>query len=218
MKFLHLSSMTKRESEDLVGKICRQAWELALKCTNFEIEFKQILPKSLKTASKKDLMKLIEYRKAVKKAKELKIEIKNPSIEHAGILMDELLTHAIENKLDIKLVSGRLEKNFYDSLMPKFEDAVKAGCKVDVLVGCGESSKIENKALYKLLNNPGRASAHYIEDKSIIHFMLAGDSAYRVEINKEYKTAIGHFDNTTIGEVLSKKFEEYAKNKTTNYF
>tara|TARA_R110000803_G_scaffold141465_1_gene207901 strand:+ start:70 stop:513 length:444 start_codon:yes stop_codon:yes gene_type:complete len=115
MKFLHLSSMTKRESEDLVGKICRQAWELALKCTNFEIEFKQIktpkqlrgywrlvvlatpylkesygnidnkdeasdfikmlsgfhkevetktkkilLPKSLKTASKKDLMKLIE--------------------------------------------------------------------------------------------------------------------------------------------------------------
>ena len=49
MKFLHLSSMTKRESEDLVGKICRQAWELALECTSFQVEFKRIkTPKQLR--------------------------------------------------------------------------------------------------------------------------------------------------------------------------
>jgi hypothetical protein len=152
------------------------------------------------------------YRKAVKKAKELKMEIKNPSIDHAGILMDELLQYAIDEKLPIKLVSGCLKKDFYANLSDKFREALDAKCKIEVLVECDKDDKIENKELYKILNNSENASIHTIkEDNSVIHFMLIGDSAYRVETSKEYKTAIGHFDNCSIGELLLNRFNKYKQ-------
>lgn len=152
------------------------------------------------------------YRNAIKKAKELKIEIKNPSIEHAGILIDELLEYAIEEKLAVKLVSGCLQKDFYDCLVGKFEKALVAGCKIDTLIECGEEEKIESKKLYELLQSSNNSTVNRLEkNDAVMHFMLVGDAAYRAETDKEYKTAIGHFDNKTIGDILLKKFDEYKQ-------
>tara|TARA_R110000868_G_C10972986_1_gene771093 strand:+ start:2171 stop:2425 length:255 start_codon:yes stop_codon:yes gene_type:complete len=74
-----------------------------------------------------------EFRKSVLKAKKLGIEIKNPSIEQAPILIDELLNHAIKNKLPIRIV----DKDFklYLPFVEKFKKAMNAGCEIHIVKG-----------------------------------------------------------------------------------
>jgi hypothetical protein len=168
------------------------------------------------STTKDTTQELENYRKAVKKAKELKIEIRNPSIEHAGILMDELLNYAIEQKMPVKLVSGCLEDKFYNGLKDKFKKALDSNCEISVLVACKEN-EIQNKDLYDFLRTNNNASIKTIDESDVvIHFMLVGNAAYRVETSKEYKTAIGHFDNNAIGELLLSRFKEYSNKEFIN--
>lgn len=157
---------------------------------------------------------LENYRDSVKKLRKLKLEISNPSIEHAGVLMEELLDYAIEEKMPIKLVSGCLKGDFYQSLISKFKKALDKDIHIDVLVECDEEKNIENKELLSLLKDNANSSITAIpKSDKIINFLLIGNSAYRVETNKEYKTAKGHFDNKIVGGFLEIEFEHYKKLK-----
>tara|TARA_R110000782_G_scaffold146133_1_gene238871 strand:- start:1632 stop:1880 length:249 start_codon:yes stop_codon:yes gene_type:complete len=73
-----------------------------------------------------------EFRKSVRKAKKLGLEIKNPSVEMAPILIEEMLDHAIENKLDIKIVTDNLD--LYEPFLDKFKKAINVGCKIEVII------------------------------------------------------------------------------------
>ena len=75
-----------------------------------------------------------EQRKVILKAKKVGCEIKNPSTEQAPILIDELLNHAIKNKLPIRIV----DKDFklYLPFVEKFKKAINAGCEIHFVKGC----------------------------------------------------------------------------------
>ena len=130
----------------------------------------------------------IEFRKSVIKAKKLGVEMKNPSIDNAHILIDELLNHAIENQLPIAIaVSNDVNLNLYVQHFGKINEAKQHH-------SCPVSMYITNQG-------------DYVEN-----FILVGESSYRIETNKECQTAIGHFNNKLIGELL---LNQILKHKDT---
>ena len=58
----------------------------------------------------------------------------NEDVYHAWYLFKVILQRAPKNKYPIRIICGQLRKDFYESLGPYADDAMKKGCSLDVYV------------------------------------------------------------------------------------
>lgn len=164
-------------------------------------------------------VKMKEYKDIVEQArKERSINpISNSSFNHALIVIENLFEMAIEDKIDIKIVSGCLQNNFYENLIPKAQNILDLGCRIDVITLCPIEALEHNKFKHLLNNYNTQTSILCLKEKeeapSIPHFMLVGKTGYRIEFNDENKIAEGCFNNELVGNFLEEQFCRLKENE-----
>lgn len=121
--------------------------------------------------------------------------IENASIEHAAILIKNLLTAAGEDKSEVSIVSGQLAEKFYGPLTKNIEAVMEAGCSVKVIALC-EQDLVFGNPFFSAVNNHslGKGLALPGANADAVHFLVAGNT-YRVEVDDEAKKAYASFND-----------------------
>ncbi len=133
--------------------------------------------------------------------------IHNASKDHAQVLIEKLIDFAIKKKVDIKIVSGHLTNDFYNLFNEKIATALEAGCKVSVIVL--RPLELAKNKFAETVRNHSRGSCKQIADGiNAPHFILIGDSAFRLEENHEEAKAIASFKNSHIGDILNNLYKK----------
>lgn len=132
--------------------------------------------------------------------------ISNGSLEHAKILVKYLFRLAIEEKQDVKIMTGSLQADFYDNFSAEAKNLLNQGNRISVISLCQPKC---GRFFDAVKENP-RGSIAIAGEKmeSIPHFVLVGNSAYRLETDDYRKSAIGVFNNTDVGSFLAEMFDE----------
>lgn len=145
---------------------------------------------------------------------ELNRDIENSAFEHAEILAIYLLKAAKKFSEDVRIVSGSLNTNFYEQLIPLIQDILNKR-KVKVIVADCDVDLANNK-FAELIETSPNGKLYYNANKhiKIPHFILVGKNKYRFETNHASTKAVGNFNNYRIGELLYDAFESYT-NKVT---
>ena len=137
--------------------------------------------------------------------------IENASTEYAAILLDNLFAYAKDEKVkDIRIVSGRLFRGVFDKLVDQVKAVLDAGCSVKVITLC-PSSEVEKTPFYETVANHehGDVASLGKDTNSEKHFIVVGDSSYRLETDDNVSSAIASFnDRNGAVPLLKKKFEE----------
>lgn len=128
--------------------------------------------------------------------------ITNASISHAFILADELFQYAIDKRLDVRIVSGTLEVDFYDRLVGKAERILEAGNRIEIVVERFDDTNISNHAFYKLVKNHGKGLVVVSPITNTPHFILVGNKAFRLETSHKAKEAVASFNDNALGTIL----------------
>lgn len=123
--------------------------------------------------------------------------IRNFSSENAKIIMENLIELAINAKLDVRLITGVLANNTYDSLATHFERALGAVNRVKIIILDKMNADLENNNTYKMVRKHpnGRILCLSENAGSYPHFMLIGSVAYRIEVDDRTKEAYACFDD-----------------------
>lgn len=162
---------------------------------------------------KDDFVELVEKSREKKSSQ----TIYNASIEHAEVLLKNLFKVAIDNKKDVKIVSGNLNDDFYKKLVDDARKAFEKGCKVSLIV-LNQKVDLKDNAFANAVKN--NASGEVLQQTKsttcfLPHFMLVGKDAFRIEKDHEQTKAIASFNDQEIGTVLYESFEE-LKSKITH--
>ena len=74
--------------------------------------------------------------------------------------------------------------------------------------------KCDSGDFFNTVSGSRKSNIIFVEDKmkSIPHFILVGDSAYRLEKDDVSKTAIGVFNNQGVGSFLDSLFNDVKSN------
>ncbi|MBI5562050.1 MAG: hypothetical protein HY894_04240 [Deltaproteobacteria bacterium] len=142
------------------------------------------------------------------RSKRLPTIIYNASKDHAEALCKNLLQVAVEERKDVRIVSGNLDSDFYGRMEADVRKALETGCKVDLIVLNAETDLSNNafaKAVRQMNGNVLQQSTGRIVSP---HFMLVGKELFRIEKDHEQAKAIASFNNPDIGETLFKYFDE----------
>ena len=156
-----------------------------------------------------------DYTKVVEECRKNLIprKISNASLEHASVLFDNLLQLAIDNKLPVKIVTGCLEKPFYEKISNKVKDVLESGNRVDIIALCNKE-KLQHSDLAKMVNEHTHGSVKLLsadKEHNQQHFILVGDKSYRIEFSDRDKIAEANFNNELVGEFLQGEFETLSK-------
>lgn len=129
--------------------------------------------------------------------------IENASVEHALVLIRILFETAIRHKEEVRIVSGRLFKSFYEELVDTARRALDYGVQFSVLV-LTSKRQLEGNEFAKLITDHDNGSIAVIEDgdERLPHFVIVGDRRYRIEIDDERKIAVASFNDDTITPML----------------
>lgn len=141
-------------------------------------------------------------------------EFENGSVEHAKILVKYLFKMALSKKLDMKMISGCLNGEFYDNFTESAKKLLAGGNRISLI-----SVKSPDEGSFKDVlksDNSGNASIIVADDKvdSLPHFILVGDSAYRFENSDILCTAQASFNKPSMGKFLNFLFEDIRKSLT----
>lgn len=141
--------------------------------------------------------------------------IENASTAYASVLLEELFGFAQEIKArEVLILSGRLIADVYDKLVGRIKSLLDSGCQVRVIALSSEADMEQNE-FYKAVRDYGRdrdrgeVACLDQDPRSENHFVVVGDSAYRLETSDSSSTAIASFnDRSGAIPVLKNKFEE----------
>lgn len=138
--------------------------------------------------------------------------IYNSSWEHAAILYQELLGAALEEKKDVKIVTGHLNPDFYSDLINTAQELLQKQ-KIEVIV-LNTDFNYEGNDFAALIDTSVNGSLIINHDKLLTkapHFILVGDDIYRFETDHNNTKAIASFNNKPFGKFL---FEIFNNLKT----
>lgn len=159
------------------------------------------------------------YEQIVERYRKYKLRemLPNDSHSHAAILFHNILQAAIDNGLDVKIVSGTLMKEFYEPLVSKIQSLLVKNRIEVILLSPEEHQLKDNKFLDEiLLSSKGAVYRWDNSSGNSSHFILAGDSIYRLETDHGRGEAIANFNDKTLGDWLSNEFSE-LKTRSTVY-
>ncbi len=150
-----------------------------------------------------------EFTRLVEKCREGKLPdiIENASIDHAFVLLENLLIAARTELKPVLLVSGSFMPSFYNKLLPELERVLAAGCSVRG-IAVDHGARIEGNRFLEMLDK--RGGVKLMPGAPMLHFACVGDTGYRIEIDAEKKTAQACFNDQggTITTVLRTIFEQ----------
>ena len=146
--------------------------------------------------------------------------IENASIDHALVLIGRLFETARRHKEEVRIVSGRLLKSFYQNLIDSARKVLDDGVQVSVVVLSNDDSQLNGNGFYDLLNRHknGRVDVLDRDAESMPHFVVVGERRYRVEVDDKRKKAFAAFNDDTIAPVLvgiHAKLQETASGAAT---
>lgn len=130
--------------------------------------------------------------------------IENASIDHALVIIECLLEEAGKRAQEVRIVSGCLQESFYSKLVDKISGTMAAGSTVDVVVLEAERKDLESNPFYQAVHGRDRGHVYVVheDEGSTPHFVVTGDSRYRVEVDDEKKKAMACFNDTFNGRML----------------
>ena len=134
----------------------------------------------------------------------------NASTDYAAILLENLFEFAREAADEIQILSGSLFPNVYDKLVPHITNALNDGCSVRVIVLC-DLAHVAQTQFYKSVKGHERGQVVTLGQEAgrHNHFVVVGNSAYRLETDDSASTAIASFkDSNGIVPQLKNKFEK----------
>lgn len=128
--------------------------------------------------------------------------IKNSSKEYALVLFKHLLQVAWEQKEDVKIVSGKLEKDFYNKLVEDVTPLLDSA-KIQVSVIVLEKVNLEGNNFANAVRGKGDFRMNETEEKfKIPHFILVGSKRFRIETDHDTARADASFNDDVLGEAL----------------
>ena len=127
--------------------------------------------------------------------------IENASMEHAQILMRYLFRKAVQRSEEVRIVSGRLYEPFYSRLVDAI-DAVLRTTKVTVLVFAADHIKDNSFAKRVREHSNGKVGVLDMHPDLLSHFVVVGDSSYRLELDDKRKMAHACFNDRFIAHSL----------------
>lgn len=127
--------------------------------------------------------------------------ISNGSLEHAKILAKYLFRYAKENSQDIKIITGALEKDFYELFSTTINEIL-----INNQVSIISENSYQKSKFADEINNSSNGSIKVIDKndniESLPHFILVGDCAYRLETDDNLKLATASFNRPGVGKFL----------------
>ena len=132
--------------------------------------------------------------------------IQNASMEHAKILLRQLLLTASEKGETVRIVSGRLRRDFYNDLLAEAQKTLDR-VKVSIVVLSGD--QLDGNRFFELVrgHHNGEVVVLEQEPERWTHFIVVGDKRYRVEEDDGKQTAHASFNNEIIPQLLIDRFE-----------
>ncbi len=130
--------------------------------------------------------------------------IENDSIEYAAVLAENLLKFARDNKQDVRIISGSLDERVYGNLAKLAEEVLRTN-KIEIIV---EKLPVDH-SLVEVVGKHKNGSVREIPDAGP-HFILVGDSAYRLEVNHKLAKAVANFNEPVNGGILRDLFDSYS--------
>lgn len=127
--------------------------------------------------------------------------ISNGSIEHAKVLVAYLFRYAIEKGQDVRMVTGHLEKTFYELFTPLIENILKHN-KVSIISERNYDSSSFSDAIISADKGEIKIIGENNNIKHPPHFILVGEQSYRLETDDNLKLATASFNDPNIGKYL----------------
>lgn len=152
-----------------------------------------------------------EYKKIVDDCckKDSDAIINNASVDHAFVLVDNLLKKAAEKHEQVKIVSNELWEPFYNELTDQIQDCFANNCKVSVIVLSDTFDKSASAFAKKIEKNGGELIiAKNKKSMELPNFLVVGGKRFRFEKNKDTKEAVACFNHEGVGHDLEEAFEE----------
>lgn len=128
-------------------------------------------------------------------------QISNGSMEHAKILVGYLFLYAKEKSKNVKIITGTLEKDFYNLFTPSIKDILNNN-KVSII---SENTCVDSD-FKRAIEDSSNGSIIENNKNSLPHFILVGNAAYRLETDDNIKLAIASFNRPNIGKFLLEIF------------
>lgn len=158
----------------------------------------------------------VSYRRIIEdyRKRRLPTIVANTAACHARIVICNLLVLASEDAASIRLVSGRLAAEVYGELGPMISEAIDGGCDLRVITECGRAELTGNQ-FYQVIHQKRPDSIRCMGIQSTTrqhmqHYMLVGETAYRVEFDDLTRSATACFNDERrlVTGILSRRFEE----------
>ena len=142
--------------------------------------------------------------------------IDNAAWGHAQYLFKNLLAVAAEKKEDVRIISGHLRADFYESLSKEIGDCINSGAKIDIVV-LQDDIDIEEHKFAELVNNYQNGNIIVLNDKDnaeIPHMLLIGGGGerFRLETDHSQTKAVASFNNEGMGRMLLNIYDDFMKN------
>ena len=136
--------------------------------------------------------------------------IHNASTGHALVLTELLLDAAKKHRDHIRLVSGRLMKEFYSRLTTRVRDAMEAGARAEILITDASPKDLVENPFYRAVLAHGNGTVGFLpttskEDGELLsapHFIVIGTRRYRIEVDHERRRAMASFNDEATGKML----------------
>ncbi|MBA5249834.1 MAG: hypothetical protein FE834_09975 [Gammaproteobacteria bacterium] len=133
--------------------------------------------------------------------------ISNGSVKHAKVLVEYLFRLAEEKGKNVSIVTGSLEKSFYETFTEAIEKILKNNTVSIISENAWDDSSFAS-AIKKSEKGFIKIFKPNEEIQSPPHFILVGNSAYRLETDDKLKIATASFNRPAIGEFLELIFKE----------
>jgi translation initiation factor 2B subunit (eIF-2B alpha/beta/delta family) len=144
--------------------------------------------------------------------------IKNASISHARVLIENLLCEAADRKEDVRIISGCLSKDFYNNLVSVLENALEKGVSVRTVVLNGRD-RLAGNLFAEMIEQHDNGTLTVLDlDVDVApHFIVVGNKRYRLETHDGHAKAIACFNDEQLGGLLSNIYSQYEElNNTAN--
>jgi hypothetical protein len=143
--------------------------------------------------------KMNDFEKLVKKYYDNNSDeqISNGSMKHAKILVKYLFLYAKKTGKDVKIITGTLEKDFYNLFTESIKDILNNN-KVSII----SENACEDSVFKQTVLNSSNGSIAENNTNSLPHFILVGNATYRLETDDNLKLATASFNRPNIGKFL----------------
>ena len=153
------------------------------------------------------------------KKEKINSDILNSTWKHAEILFRHLLDLALNEKKDVRIISGNFNPDFYNGFADLIKKILKNNVVNVISLGSDEKNIVKNNNFLSELINSENGSIATLKGQRYSktpHFLLVDKEAYRFEIDHSKTKAVANFNNFKFGELLYGLFEDIANSEDVN--